>query len=196
MKRRRYYQHPHALVESQQIGKGTRVWAFAHVMRGAMVGRNCNIGEGCFLEAGVRVGDNVTIKNGCMLWDGVTIEDGAFIGPGVIFTNDVWPRSSRLPEAAPRYLTRSWLEPTRVGRGATIGAGAILRAGVEIGEFAAVAMGAIVTRSVRARALAVGVPARRTGWVCHCGLRLATEKCAGCGRGYKILTRAARALTV
>src|SRR5690349_12542106 len=112
--------HPQALCESEHVGDGTRIWAFAHVMHGARVGEECNIGEGVFVEAGAIVGDRVTLKNGVMVWDGVTIGDDAFIGPGVIFTNDKTPRSPRMEQARNRYSSRAnWCQSTIVGRGAS-----------------------------------------------------------------------------
>ena len=95
--------HPTALVETTEIGKGTRVWAFSHLMEGVRIGKNCNIGDHCFIESGVLIGDNVTIKNGNMLWEGVTIQDGVFVGPHVFFTNDRYPRSRGLPQARSRH---------------------------------------------------------------------------------------------
>lgn len=166
--------HPQALVETEDIGVGTRVWAFAHIMAGAHVGDNCNIGDHCFIESGTSIGDNCTVKNGCMVWDGVSLADGVFVGPGVLFTNDLYPRSPRLPEARHRYREkRNWLYPTSIGRGAAIGAGAVILAGVTVGEYATVAAGAIVTRSVGAYVLVSGNPARQVGWVCRCGQKLA-----------------------
>ena len=138
-------------------------------MAGASVGRNCNIGEHCFLESGAVVEDNVTLKNGNMLWDGVLLKDGVFVGPQVLFTNDLRPRSPRLPQARKRYSDRHWLKTILVEEGASLGAGAILLAGVKIGRFAMVAAGAIVTRDVPAHTLVIGSPARRAGWVCECG---------------------------
>jgi UDP-2-acetamido-3-amino-2,3-dideoxy-glucuronate N-acetyltransferase len=181
--------HPHALVETQEIGEGTRIWAFTHVLAGAAIGRNCNIGDHCFIEGSVRVGDNVTIKNGSMLWDGVTIEDGVFIGPGAIFTNDQYPRSPRLEEARERYATRDWLVPTHVRHGATIGAGATILAGTTIGRFALVAARALVTRDVPDHAVARGMPARVSGWVCRCGWIVPeqpeTATCPECGLAFE-----------
>ncbi|MFO7166420.1 MAG: acyltransferase [Chloroflexota bacterium] len=186
MARCNVYIHPTSLVETEHIGDNTRVWAYSHIMAGATIGANCNIGEHCFIESHVTVEDNVTIKNGCCLWEGITIGAGAFIGPGVIFTNDLYPRSPRLPEAADRYRTKEWLVPTHVAEGATLGAGAIIVAGCNIGAFATVAAGAVVTRSVPAHALMIGAPARRRGWVCVCGRPLtragAELSCPHCQR--------------
>jgi acetyltransferase-like isoleucine patch superfamily enzyme len=164
--------HPAAIVESDQIGPDTRVWAFAHVMADVSIGANCNIGDHCFLESGSAIGNNVTIKNGNMIWEGVTLEDGVFVGPNVLFTNDLYPRSPRLRVAKRRYSNLDWLTPTRVRLGSSLGAGAVILAGVTIGKFAMVAAGAVVTRDVPAFALVVGNPARQRGWVCECGQRL------------------------
>lgn len=171
----RAYIHPTALVETDRIGAGTRIWAFTHIGSGAVIGSNCNIGSHCYIESGVRIGDGVTIKNGNYLWDGVTICNGAFVGPQVVFTNDLRPRSPRLPEAADRYIDDSWLSPTMVGEGASVGGGAVIRAGVSLKRFCMVGAGAVVTRTVRAHALVMGVPARATGWVCRCGAKLTFE---------------------
>ena len=176
--------HPSAIVESIQVGGGTRIWAYTHVMSGASIGADCNIGEHCFIESGVTVGSQVTIKNGNMLWDGVHVEDGVFLGPRVTFTNDLYPRSPRLAQARRRYADRNWIKPTSVGKGASIGAGAVIVAGICIGEFCTVAAGATVTRSVPPHALVVGAPARVRGWVCECGLPLTFSdgiaSCAEC----------------
>ena len=166
------YIHPTSIVETDNVGENTHIWGFTHVMRGARIGANCNVGEHCFLESGVTVGANVTIKNGNELWDGVTLEDGVFVGPRVFFTNDLYPRSPRLAQAAKRYRTRDWRLPTLVRYGASLGAGAIILPGLTIGEFCMIAAGAVVTRSVPAYALLVGSPARVVGWVCQCGKRL------------------------
>jgi acetyltransferase-like isoleucine patch superfamily enzyme len=188
------YQHPTALVETDDIGPGTRIWAYAHVMPGAHIGAHCNLGDHCFVEAGAYVGDNVTLKNGNMVWEGVTLEDGVFVGPHVFLVNDLYPRSPRLPQAQARYSDRSWLVPTLVRRGASLGAGAVLLAGNAIGEYAMVGAGAVVTRPVPDYALVVGNPARRVGWVCQCGRRLhalggaapsAEATCPACGRRYR-----------
>ena len=176
--------HPNALVESDAIGAGTRIWAFTHILRDAVIGEDCNVGEQCYVESGARIGDRVTVKNGVSIWNGVTLEDGVFVGPGVVFTNDRRPRSPRLEEAAERYADESWLARTQVGRGATLGAGAVILPGLAIGEYAFVAAGAVVTRDVAAHALVVGNPAKVRGWACRCGetlsFGLADATCPRC----------------
>ena len=184
------YAHPQAIVEATDVGTGTRVWAFAHVLAGARVGRDCNVGDHCFIESGVRVGDNVTIKNGVMLWDGVTVENDVFIGPGVVFTNDPTPRSPRFARVAARYRSRDWIRTTIVERGASLGANATILCGLRIGRFAMIGAGAIVTRDVPPHALAVGAPARVCGHVCECGVRLKVSRgaarCADCGLVFRL----------
>ena len=143
--------HEQALVESDAVGAGTRVWAFAHVMDGAVLGRDCNVCDHTYVEGGAVVGDRVTIKSGVQLWDGVTIEDDVFLGPNATFTNDRFPRSKVFFDE---------YERTTVRRGASIGAGAVILPGVEIGEQAMVGAGAVVTADVPARAVVVGNPAR------------------------------------
>jgi len=184
--------HSHALCESEQVGPGTRIWAFAHVMNGAVVGRDCNIGDHAFLEGGARLGDRVTIKNQVMVWDGVEIGDDVFVGPGACFTNDLFPRSQRmpLPAVADRYRQRQgWMALTRVENGASLGARCVILAGATIGAYAIVAAGAVVTDDVPPHALFAGVPAKRLGWVCRCGLRLtrvqtAVWRCPQCGETF------------
>lgn len=170
------YVHPRGLCESDDVGPGTRIWAFAHVMRGARLGAGCNVGDHAFVETGAWLGDRVTVKNGVMVWEGVTIEDDAFIGPGAIFTNDRHPRSPRMDVAAvtARYADRNrWLEPTRVGRGASLGAGAIIGPGITLGAYCMVGAGTVVSRDVPPHRFVSRQAPNGAGWVCTCGLPLA-----------------------
>jgi len=147
--------HEQGICESDQIGSGTRIWAFAHVLPGARVGADCNICDGVFIEGGATVGDRVTIKSGVQLWEGVVLEDDVFVGPNATFTNDPFPRS------------RKWLDEypkTVVGHGASIGANATILPGVEIGRGAMVGAGAVVTRPVPPNAIVSGNPARIHGY--------------------------------
>lgn len=155
--------HPRALVESDEIGAGTRVWAFAHVMKGARIGEGCNIGDHSFIESGATLGNDVTIKNGVSIWDGVEIENLVFVGPNVAFTNDTRPRSK---------VYHSVPEPTRILEGASIGANATILAGITIGKYAMVGAGSVVTKDVKDFELVFGCPARHAGWVNQAGERL------------------------
>lgn len=149
--------HPLGVVDKgARIGAGTRVWAFAHVVSGARIGRDCNLCDHTFIEGGVRIGDRVTIKSGVYLWDGVTLEDDVFVGPCAAFTNDKFPRSRQRPSS---YLK------TVVGQGASIGANATILPGIRIGKQAMVGAGAVVTRDVPAYAVVKGNPARIFGYV-------------------------------
>jgi UDP-2-acetamido-3-amino-2,3-dideoxy-glucuronate N-acetyltransferase len=148
--------HPHALLESERIGPGTRVWAFAHVLPGAQIGSDANICDHVFVENDVVVGDRVTIKCGVQLWDGLRVEDDVFIGPNATFVNDLFPRSRQHPEA---------YTPTRLRHGCSIGANATVLAGVTVGAHAMVGAGAVVTKDVPPFAIVVGNPARITGYV-------------------------------
>ena len=148
--------HPQALCESDHIGAGTRVWAFAHVLPRARIGRDCNICDGVFVENEVVVHDRVTVKCGVQLWDGVTLEDDVFVGPNATFTNDSFPRSKAYPD---RFLR------TIVRRGASIGANATILPGIEIGAGAMIGAGAVVTRNVPPNAIVVGNPAQIVGYV-------------------------------
>ncbi len=151
-----FYAHPQAIVESAKIGKGTRIWAFAHVLPGAVIGDDCNLCDHTFIENDVSVGHRVTVKCGVQLWDGITIEDDVFIGPNVTFTNDPFPRSKQYPAAFSRTLVR---------KGASIGANATILPGLSIGQYAMIGAGAVVTKDVPAYAIVVGNPARISGYV-------------------------------
>lgn len=174
----KYYIHPTVIIETENIGDNTRIWGFSHIMEAVVIGENCNVGEHCFLESGVRVGNNVVIKNGISIWNGVEIEDGAFLGPHMVFTNDLNPRSGY-----PKPLSK-----TKIRRGATIGAGAVILSDIEIGRFSMVGAGAVVTRPVKPHTLVYGNPAKFEGWVCKCGLKLKDGSLVPCvcGRKYYI----------
>lgn len=172
--------HPLALCESEHVGAGTRVWAFAHVLPGAVIGSDCNLGDHVFVEGGAVIGSRVTVKNAVLIWDRVTVEDDVFLGPNMVFTNDLRPR------AAIRR-GREEMFPTLVRAGATIGANATVVCGVIVGEHAFVAAGAVVVRDVPAHAFVAGNPARQKGWVCVCGDSLgAALVCPACRRPYEL----------
>jgi UDP-2-acetamido-3-amino-2,3-dideoxy-glucuronate N-acetyltransferase len=153
------------------------VWAFAHVLSGAVVGRDCNICDGAYVEGGAVIGDRVTVKNQVMIFEGVTISDDVFLGPGVIFTNDYTPRAFIKKHGAE-------LDRTTVCRGATLGAGVVAVCRTTIGEYAFVGAGAVVTRDVPAHAFVVGNPGRVIGWVCECGQRLLDDLACSCGKSW------------
>lgn len=148
--------HPMGVCESATIGEGTRIWAFSHVLPGARIGADCNVCDHVFVENDVVVGDRVTIKSGVQLWDGIRIGDDAFIGPNATFSNDKFPRSKQYQTAVLQ---------THVGRGASVGAGAVVLPGLKIGARAMVGAGAVVTQDVPARAIVSGNPARIVGYV-------------------------------
>jgi UDP-2-acetamido-3-amino-2,3-dideoxy-glucuronate N-acetyltransferase len=154
--------HPLADVHSEKIGEGTAIWQFAVVLSKAVIGRNCNINCHTFIENDVVIGDNVTVKSGIYIWDATRIEDDVFLGPNVVFTNDVRPRSKQRV----RYPI------TTVSKGASIGANTTILAGVTIGPFAMTGIGSVITRDVPAHALVYGNPARIRGWVDKRGRKL------------------------
>ena len=151
-----FYQHPQAIVESTDIGSGTRVWAFAHVLPGARIGVECNICDHVFIENDVVVGNRVTVKSGVQLWDGVRLEDDVFVGPNATFTNDIFPRSRQHLAEYPK---------TTIRQGASIGANATILPGVTVGRNAMVGAGAVVTHNVPPNAIVAGNPAYVRGYV-------------------------------
>ena len=159
-----YYAHPTAVIDDGcEIGDGTKIWHFSHVMTGARLGRRCNLGQNCFIDRNVDIGDNVKIQNNVSVYTGCHIEDHAFLGPSCVFTNVITPRSA-FPRTDP---ARDYMD-TWVRRGASIGANATIRCGVELGEWCLVGSGAVVLRDVPPHAVVVGVPAKRVGWACLC----------------------------
>jgi UDP-2-acetamido-3-amino-2,3-dideoxy-glucuronate N-acetyltransferase len=153
--------HPTAVVEDgARLGAGAAVWHHAHVRSGAEVGAGTSLGKNVYVDAGVRIGERCKIQNNVSVYAGVTLEDEVFVGPSAVFTNDRYPRA----------VSPDWeVVPTHVARGASIGANATLVCGIEVGEWATVGAGSVVTRDVAAHELVVGNPARRVGWVCRCG---------------------------
>lgn len=150
------YVHPQALCESATIGRGTRVWAFVHILPRAVLGADCNVCDHVFIENDVVIGDRVTIKSGVQLWDGLRVGDDVFIGPNATFSNDKYPRSKQYQAA---------VELTHIDRGASIGSGAVVLPGIRIGARAMIGAGAVVTRDVPPRAIVAGNPARISGYV-------------------------------
>lgn len=151
-----FFKHVTALVQTEKIGQGSRIWAFVNVLPGAVIGSDCNICDHVFIENDVIVGDRVTIKCGVQLWDGIHLEADVFVGPNVTFTNDKFPRSQHYPDIFPK---------TVVKQGASIGGNATILPGLTIGTYAMVGAGAVVTHSVPANAIVVGNPARIVGYV-------------------------------
>jgi UDP-2-acetamido-3-amino-2,3-dideoxy-glucuronate N-acetyltransferase len=178
--------HPKAIVDEEvSIGANTKIWAHAHILKGAVIGENCNIADNVFIEGGAVIGNNVTIKNNCSIWNGVHIQDEVFIGPSVIFTNDRFPRSPRMPEVKERYQKEEhWLQRTLVKKGVSIGAGAIILPNLTIAPYTSIAAGALVSKSTVEHALMLGSPARLHGYVCTCGYRLIAGKCPECHKNY------------
>ena len=175
--------HPSVYIDEPcEIGSGTKIWHFSHIMANSRIGERCNLGQNVVIERGVVIGNNVKIQNNVSVYQGVEIEDDVFCGPSMVFTNVVTPRS-----AFPRNTSDDY-QRTLVRRGASMGANSTIVAGVTIGECALVGAGAVVTRDVVAYAIVVGTPARRIGWACACGITLDVKggkAACSCGRAYR-----------
>lgn len=177
-----YFAHETARIDQPcEIGEGTRIWYFSHIMSGTRIGANCNLGQNVFIDRGVVVGNGCKIQNNVSLYTGVILEDEVFCGPSMVFTNVINPRA---------FIERKdEFRQTRVERGATLGANSTIVCGVTIGAYALVGAGAVITRDVAPYALMLGVPARQTGWVCRCGTALPEAGdplvCPDCGDRYR-----------
>jgi UDP-2-acetamido-3-amino-2,3-dideoxy-glucuronate N-acetyltransferase len=176
------YVHPSSFVDEPcEIGEGTKIWHYCHVMKDARIGRGCSLGQNVFVGRAVVIGDHCKIQNNVSVYEGVTLEDYVFCGPSMVFTNVINPRSEI--ERKTEYRT------TRVGRGATLGANCTVMCGHDVGAYAFIGAGAVVTRDVPPYALMLGTPARRAGWMCRCGIRLPDGKselqCTACGARYR-----------
>lgn len=160
-----YFAHETAVIdEGVSIGKGTKIWHFSHIMTGSVIGKNCNIGQNVVISPGVKLGNNVKVQNNVSVYTGVICEDDVFLGPSMVFTNVVNPRSA--------VNRRDKYEETLVEKGATIGANATIVCGHKIGRFAFIGAGAVVTKDVKPYSLVVGNPARHTGWMSEYGHKL------------------------
>ena len=173
--------HSTAIVdEGAQVGEGCRIWHWTHISSGAKIGRNCSFGQNVFVGNDVEIGNNVKIQNNVSVYDAVRLEDNVFCGPSMVFTNVYNPRSEILRKNEYRY--------TLVKRGATLGANSTIVCGITIGEYAFIGAGAVINRDVPAHALMLGVPAKRLGWMCACGIQLVGtgEIQCKCGKLFKI----------
>lgn len=176
--------HPSAIVDAgATIGEGTKIWHFCHIMPGAVIGRDCSLGQNVFVANKVTLGNGVKVQNNVSIYEGVEVEDDVFLGPSMVFTNVMNPRAA--------VVRKDEYRPTRVCRGATIGANATIVCGVTIGQYAFVGAGAVVTRSVPPFALVTGVPATQLGWMSAHGERLHFDgegraTCPATGQHYRL----------
>ncbi|RMD94565.1 MAG: N-acetyltransferase [Calditrichaeota bacterium] len=180
------YIHPSSVVDEPcEIGEGTKIWHFCHIMKHAHIGRNCILGQNVFVASDVKIGNHVKIQNNVSIYTGVELEDEVFCGPSCVFTNVINPRSG--------IERKDEFQKTLVKKGASLGANCTIVCGTTIGRYAFVGAGAVVTKDVPDYSLVVGVPARPIGWVCECGERLhfvnSCAICSGCHRQYKIIDK-------
>jgi len=180
-----YFVHPSSYVDDgAEIGQGTKIWHFCHVMKAAKIGTNCSIGQNVFIAQNTTMGDGVKVQNNVSIYEGVVIENDVFLGPSMVFTNVINPRS--------HVSRKEEFRTTLIKQGATVGANATIVCGATLGEYAFVGAGAVVTSDIPAYALVYGVPGRLHGWICQCGDQLQfdmagdveTAICTSCGTNY------------
>lgn len=165
MSKKSYFIHETAVVDNgARIGNGTKVWHFSHLMPNCVIGENCSLGQNVYVASHVTLGNNVKVQNNVSIYEGVVCEDDVFLGPSMVFTNVVNPRSA--------VVRKNEFKKTLVKKGATIGANATILCGIEIGEFAFIGAGAVVTKNINAYALVTGNPAKQTGWMSEAGHKL------------------------
>jgi len=180
-----YFAHPTAVIdEGCKIGKGTKIWHFTHIMAGAEIGENCNLGQNVVVLSGVKLGNNVKVQNNVSIYAGVICDDDVFLGPSMVFTNVINPRSA--------IIRKDQYRETIVERGASIGANATIVCGNIIGRYAFIGAGAVVTKDVKPYALVVGNPARQTGWISEFGHKLFFDEkgfafCTESGERYQLV---------
>ncbi len=179
-----YFVHPSSIIDDNcQIGEGTKIWHFSHVMRGAVIGKNCNLGQNVVVSPKVVLGNNVRVQNNVSIYEGVICEDDVFLGPSVVLTNVINPRSA--------VSRKEEFKKTLIRKGASIGANATIVCGNTINEFAFIGAGAVVTKDIPAYALIVGNPGRQTGWMSEFGHKLVFDEnniavCTESGQEYKL----------
>ncbi len=178
----KYWVHETAFIcPEAQIGQGTKIWNHCQILSGCQIGRNCTIGHNVFIANTVKIGNNVKIQSNTDVWQGVELQDYVFVGPSVVFTNDLNPRAE-FPKTKEQYLR------TLVKIGATLGANSTIVCGHEIGSYAFIGAGSVITENIPDYAIVVGNPARIIGWVCRCGEKLHFEddnaECVKCQRKY------------
>lgn len=173
-----YFVHPSSYVdEGAKIGKGTKIWHFSHIQKGAVLGDNCSLGQNVNIANNVRVGNGVRIQNNVSVYEGVELEDDVFCGPSCVFTNVTTPRA--------HFPVHGIYAKTLIKKGSSLGANSTVVCGHTVGKSALIAAGAVVTKDVKDYALMAGVPAQQIGWVCECGERLSDSLVCKCGRTYK-----------
>lgn len=176
-----YFVHQKAVVETKNIGPNSKIWAFVHILAGAKIGKNANISDHCFIENDVEIGDDVTIKSGVYLWDGLRVEDKVFVGPGAVFTNDLFPRSKNKNYKQEKIILK---------KGCSVGANATILAGHTIGCYAMIGAGSVVTKDVPDFVLVYGNPAIIHGHICVCRKKMIFRNdifSCSCSKKYKMI---------